>query len=153
MGKNKKQDQNETDLLIDKINRMLGKNQKQVEKDKNTKKEKKLAKLSDTYKMPNLLKDKTINYNNKLSKFTSIKNKLNKIRKIRKISMSLKLLLKNHNSSQKQNENILNKNLKELEEESKKLNILFEENRKNIEQNIMLSKKMKKIYKIINIQK
>ena len=55
--------------------------------------------------------------------------------------MSLKLLLKNHNSSQKQNENILNKNLKELEEESKKLNILFEENRKNIEQNIMLSKK------------
>ena len=29
MGKNKKQDQNETDLLIDKINRMLGKNQKQ----------------------------------------------------------------------------------------------------------------------------
>ncbi len=67
--------------------------------------------------------------------------------------MSLKLLLKNHNSSQKQNENILNKNLKELEEESKKLNILFEENRKNIEQNIMLSKKMKKIYKIINIQK
>ncbi len=40
MGKNKKQDQNETDLLIDKINRMLGKNQKQVEKDKNTKKEK-----------------------------------------------------------------------------------------------------------------
>lgn len=153
MGKNKKQDQNETDLLIDKINRMLGKNQKQVEKDKNTKKEKKLAKLSDTYKIPNLLKDKTINYNNKLSKFTSIKNKLNKIRKIRKISMSLKLLLKNHNSSQKQNENILNKNLKELEEESKKLNILFEENRKNIEQNIMLSKKMKKIYKIINIQK
>ena len=132
---------------------MLGKNQKQVEKDKNTKKEKKLAKLSDTYKIPNLLKDKTINYNNKLSKFTSIKNKLNKIRKIRKISMSLKLLLKNHNSSQKQNENILNKNLKELEEESKKLNILFEENRKNIEQNIMLSKKMKKIYKIINIQK
>ena len=153
MGKNKKQDQNETDLLIDKINRMLGKNQKQVEKDKNTKKEKKLAKLSDTYKIPNLLKDKTINYNNKLSKFTSIKNKLNKIRKIRKISMSLKLLLKNHNSSQKQNENILNKNLKELEEESKKLNILFEENRKNIEQNIMLSKKMKKIYKIMNIQK
>lgn len=67
--------------------------------------------------------------------------------------MSLKLLLKNHNSSQKQNENILNKNLKELEEESKKLNILFEENRKNIEQNIMLSKKMKKIYKIMNIQK
>lgn len=153
MGKNKKQDQNETDLLIDKINRMLGKNQKQVEKDKNTKKEKKLAKLSDTYKIPNLLKDKTINYNNKLSKFTSIKNKLNKIRKIRKISMSLKLLLKNHNSSQKQNENILNKNLKELEEESKKLNILFEENRKNTEQNIMLSKKMKKIYKIMNIQK
>lgn len=40
MGKNKKQDQNETDLLIDKINRMLGKNQKQVEKDKNTKKKK-----------------------------------------------------------------------------------------------------------------
>lgn len=40
MGKNKKQDQNETDLLIDKTNRMLGKNQKQVEKDKNTKKEK-----------------------------------------------------------------------------------------------------------------
>ncbi len=40
MGKNKKQDQDETDLLIDKINRMLGKNQKQVEKDKNTKKEK-----------------------------------------------------------------------------------------------------------------
>ena len=153
MGKNKKQDQNETDLLIDKINRMLGKNQKQVEKDKNTKKEKKLAKLSDTYKIPNLLKDKTINYNNKLSKFTSIKNKLNKIRKIRKISMSLKLLLKNHNSSQKQNENILNKNLKELEEESKKLNILFEENCKNTEQNIMLSKKMKKIYKIMNIQK
>lgn len=153
MGKNKKQVQDETDLLIDKINRMLGKNQKQVEKDKNTKKEKKLAKLSDTYKIPNLLKDKTINYNNKLSKFTSIKNKLNKIRKIRKISMSLKLLLKNHNSSQKQNENILNKNLKELEEESKKLNILFEENRKNIEQNIMLSKKMKKIYKIMNIQK
>ncbi len=67
--------------------------------------------------------------------------------------MSLKLLLKNHNSSQKQNENILNKNLKELEEESKKLNILFEENCKNTEQNIMLSKKMKKIYKIINIQK
>lgn len=153
MGKNKKQDQDETDLLIDKISRMLGKNQKQVEKDKNTKKEKKLSKLSDTYKIPNLLKDKTINYNNKLSKFTSIRNKLNKIRKIRKISMSLKLLLKNHNSSQKQNENILNKNLKELEEESKKLNILFEENRKNIEQNIMLSKKMKKIYKIINIQK
>lgn len=153
MGKNKKQDQDETDLLIDKINRMLGKNQKQVEKDKNTKKEKKLAKLSDTYKIPNLLKDKTINYNNKLSKFTSIKNKLNKIRKIRKISMSLKLLLKNHNSSQKQNENILNKNLKELEEESKKLNILFEENCKNTEQNIMLSKKMKKIYKIMNIQK
>lgn len=153
MGKNKKQDQDETDLLIDKINRMLGKNQKQVEKDKNTKKEKKLAKLSDTYKIPNLLKDKTINYNNKLSKFTSIKNKLNKIRKIRKISMSLKLLLKNHNSSQKQNENILNKNLKELEEESKKLNILFEKNCKNTEQNIMLSKKMKKIYKITNIQK
>lgn len=67
--------------------------------------------------------------------------------------MSLKLLLKNHNSSQKQNENILNKNLKELEEESKKLNILFEENCKNTEQNIMLSKKMKKIYKIMNIQK
>lgn len=40
MGKNKKQEQDETDLLIDKINRMLGKNQKQVEKDKNTKKEK-----------------------------------------------------------------------------------------------------------------
>lgn len=40
MGKNKKQVQDETDLLIDKINRMLGKNQKQVEKDKNTKKEK-----------------------------------------------------------------------------------------------------------------
>lgn len=55
--------------------------------------------------------------------------------------MSLKLLLKNHNSSQKQNENILNKNLKELEEESKKLNILFEKNCKNTEQNIMLTNK------------